>query len=139
MACEEYHVFSFKGNAQRSLLLCSFEARSLSPGWLGIYSIPGWPQIHRDPPGSGSQVLRMKACTTTPASAGIEGVCCRPYPLPSKLHFVSVCYLFGISTDTSVEETRCHLWTEARMLLKGINAGPVCILSLRCKTTRWGG
>ena len=36
-----------------------------SPSCPGTLCRPGWPQTHRDPPVSASQVLRLKACTTT--------------------------------------------------------------------------
>ena len=40
--------------------LCSFGA------CLGTsFCLPGWPQTHKDPSASASQVLRLKVCTTT--------------------------------------------------------------------------
>jgi hypothetical protein len=40
---------------------------SVAPG-LGRLCRLGWPQTPRDPPGSASQVLGLKACATTPGS-----------------------------------------------------------------------
>ena len=72
---------------------------------------PGWPQSHRDPPASASQVLGLKACATTPWLQTF---------FPPGFHFV----VDPAGLEFAVDETGLELWGTDLSLFPGIRSAP---------------
>jgi hypothetical protein len=80
------------------------------PAWISICR-PGWPQTHRDPPASASQVLGWKVCITTPSyTSSLENCLLRSwviYRLFDGLFRFCSLYVTGTNPVQTHDHQRC--------------------------------